>query len=180
MNVKTLKSPWAPMNVHNRHPNLLEIAKTLVTSVLVLKMAHFRNSTRPQWVTNAWSGTMCECVALPIWTCIIFKGIIIVTVCIIIIIMWQFYVRSLTRLQYQTHSRIWVHLLFCSGGRNDNDNILYVVYIDVFVAINLFRFEINYCHIFSGQWVRGYQLLFAIARCHCVKNQDNLPARDLS
>ena len=75
---------------------------------------------------DAWSGTMCECVAFPIWTCIIFKGIIIVTICIIII-MWQFYVRSLTRLQYQTHSRIWVHLLFCSGGRNNNDNILYAI-----------------------------------------------------
>ena len=37
------------MNIHNRHPNLLEIAKTGDIS-MVLKMAHFRKSTGPQWV----------------------------------------------------------------------------------------------------------------------------------
>ena len=35
-------------------------------------------------VTNDWSRNACECVALPIWICIIFNGIIIVTICIII------------------------------------------------------------------------------------------------
>ena len=81
-------------------------------------------------VTNGWSRNVCECVALPIWICIIFNGIIIVTICIIIIIiMWQFYVRSLTCLLklIPTLSTLWVHLLFCSGGRNNNDNILYAI-----------------------------------------------------
>ena len=31
--LRPLKSPWASLNVHNRHPNPLEIAKALVTSV---------------------------------------------------------------------------------------------------------------------------------------------------
>ena len=114
-------------------------------------------------VTNGWSGNMCECVALPLWTCIIFKGIIIVTICIIII-MWQFYVKSLTRLfkLIPTLSTLWLHYIVCHPQGNQLSShpiegpisiffvsiplvvakylcvCMDVVYIYVFVAINPF------------------------------------------
>ena len=58
LNVKTLKSPWAPLNGHNRYPNLLEIAKTLVTSAWCEKWPIFAS---PPGHDELMSFCYCKC-----------------------------------------------------------------------------------------------------------------------
>ena len=76
-------------------------------------------------VARSWSGA--ACVLRSPMNMHYFNVIIIIT--ILIIIMWQFYVKSLTRLfkLIPVLSALWLHLLFCFGGRNNKDDILFAI-----------------------------------------------------